>query len=92
MLILVIFKMNLNYYKNIFVQLQKIVNMSRVLEKSFGGLLNSLIGSGSLLGNASLEALTTGTQDINFVSQGLISFVERLEAARKISKQVCNYK
>ena len=57
--------------------------MSKAVEKSLGSFLNVILGSSN-----------TGSSrnyGLKFTSMGFISFVERIETARKISKQVSNF-
>ena len=60
--------------------------MSGVLEKTFGGIVNSIFGNSQ--GLSSKNAISPPLAGLRNVSFGLIHFVEKLTAARKISRQV----
>ncbi|KAG7154462.1 AP-4 complex subunit epsilon-1-like isoform X2 [Homarus americanus] len=59
--------------------------MSSVLEKTFTGLVHSLLGAGS--SNNPVSQNVSGVSGLQNVSLGLVHFVEKLQAARRISKQ-----
>ena len=61
--------------------------MSNVLEKTFSGFLQSFIGTthGIIANKSSNAGSSAGLKDVTL---GLINFVEKLIAARKISRQV----
>lgn len=59
--------------------------MSSVLEKTLSGLVNSLLGPVGNKGTVSQGLV--GVPGLKNVSLGLISFVEKLQAAKRISKQ-----
>ncbi|XP_047475697.1 AP-4 complex subunit epsilon-1-like [Penaeus chinensis] len=59
--------------------------MSSVLEKTLSGLVNSLLGPAGTKGTVSQGLV--GVPGLKNVSLGLISFVEKLQAAKRISKQ-----
>ena len=63
--------------------------MSGVLEKTLSGLVHSVFGANSS-SNSSSSAARQGIAlpGLKNVSLGLVHFVEKLEAAHKISKQV----
>ncbi|XP_069948122.1 AP-4 complex subunit epsilon-1 [Cherax quadricarinatus] len=59
--------------------------MSNVLEKTFTGLVHSLLGTSGA--NNSITQSVSGVSGLKNVSLGLVHFVEKLQAARRISKQ-----
>ncbi|XP_045622374.1 AP-4 complex subunit epsilon-1 [Procambarus clarkii] len=59
--------------------------MSNVLEKTFSGLVHSFLGTSG--GSNTLAQSVSGVSGLKNVSLGLVHFVEKLEAARRISKQ-----
>lgn len=63
--------------------------MSGVLEKTFGGLVQNIFGSsGAQTQSVGNNATVPG---LKYVSLGLVHFVEKIQAARKISKQEEEY-
>lgn len=65
------------------------IEMSGVLEKTLSGLVHSVFGASSSSGSGSITKHgAVGLLGLKNVSLGLIHFVEKLQAAQRISKQV----
>ncbi|CAL4114704.1 unnamed protein product [Meganyctiphanes norvegica] len=63
--------------------------MSGVLEKTFGGLVQNIFGSSGAQTQSGTNNVTV--PGLKYVSLGLVHFVEKLQAARRISKQEEEY-
>lgn len=63
--------------------------MSNVLEKTFSGLVHSFLGASST--NNPVTQSVAGVSGLKNVSLGLVHYVEKLQAARRISKQEEEY-
>lgn len=63
--------------------------MSGVLEKTFGGLVQNIFGSSGAQTQSIGNNVTV--PGLKYVSLGLVHFVEKIQAARKISKQEEEY-